>query len=354
MEMALLKPIRSLAAGLAVILSASSSLAATPPAAPPASAPGAAPSSVPAAASAPAAGGAEARPGDAGDTEVRGYLRLGETAFQAGRFAEAEEWFEKAFALRPGYDVASNLAAAEQAQRKHREAAAHFAHALRTFPATADPEKKRPLEQRFRESRAKVGAIRVTVHAAGAEILVAGQVVAKSPTLDPVFVEPGTVELEARLGTRRARESVTIGAGAEQDVELVLGGEAASESSGSALPVVAGVGFGLGGAGLVAAIVLTVVASGKASDAHELSAPYKDAGTRCPGGCADLRDAFAKADTSYNAATGLWIASGILLVGTAMATAALAASTETTAPPALALTPAAGPGCAGLVASGRF
>ena len=331
---------------------------ATPPAGPPASAPSAAPSASPAAASAPAASGSGALPGEAGDTEVRGYLRLGEAAFQAGRFPEAEEWFEKAFALRPGYDVASNLAAAEQAQSKHREAAAHFALALRTFPATADPEKKRPLEQRFGESRAKVGAIRVTVNVEGAEILVAGQVVAKSPALDAVFVEPGTVELEARIGTRRARQSVTVAAGGEQDVELVLEGGTKPESSDSALPVVAGVGFGFGGAGLVAAIVLTAVANGKSGDLNDESASLAGRSIRCDVGsgnpaCADVRSLGDEVETLSNAAMGMWIASGVVILGAAIGTAALAARSER-GDRDLAFAPFAGPGCVGLVANGRF
>ena len=318
MEMSLLKPIRPLAAGLAVALLAGSSLAATPPAGPPASAPSAAPSASPAAASAPAASGSGALPGEAGDTEVRGYLRLGEAAFQAGRFPEAEEWFEKAFALRPGYDVASNLAAAEQAQSKHREAAAHFALALRTFPATADPEKKRPLEQRFGESRAKVGAIRVTVNVEGAEILVAGQVVAKSPALDAVFVEPGTVELEARIGTRRARQSVTIAAGGEQDVELVLE-PADGQKGGGELPVwPVGVGAGLTVAAVAIGVVMHVVAAGQLSDADtrrdELQSTLLQGGGRCPAapGCSDLESLYSDKDTSANAGTGLLVAGGVL------------------------------------------
>ena len=69
---------------------------------------------------------------------------------------------------------------------------------------------------------------------------------------------------------------------------------------------------------------------------------------------AGRRPAIVLSPERYNAAAGLWIASGIVLIGTAVTTAALAPRADRGAAPPVALAPAAGPGGAGLVASGRF
>jgi hypothetical protein len=305
------------------------------------------------------------------DEEARNHMREGQTAFAESRFGQAEEWFERAYALRPSYDVASNLAVAEQAQGKHREAATHFAAALRLFPATAAPDKRRAMEERFAMSSEKVGAIRLTVNVDGAEIFVGGQPVAKSPVLDPIFVEPGEAAIEARLGPNRAAKSVTAVAGAAQDLRLELpvagaapaggpaggppamdGASRTTEDPGAMGPVVAGVGFGLGGAGVVVAVVLTVLAGNETDDARALESEYEAAGTKCPGGCPELQDAFSSADSMWNVATGVWVGAGAVVLGATIATAALYGGSRGERDVEVA--PVAGDGTAGLLVRGRF
>lgn len=271
---------------------------------------------------------------------MRGYLRLGEAAFSAGRYAEAESWFEKALAERPGHDVAANLAAAEQAQGKHAEAASHFALALRSFPPTAAPERKQPLEQSFAESRAKVGALRVRVSADGADIVVGGKPVAKSPATELLFVEPGTVSLEARLGSTSATASVSVEAGGERTVELALSPPVGDGSGTEPLPLwPVGLGAGLTAASVAVGIVLHVVAAGQLSDADtsrdELRDSLRQGGARCPGaaGCAELEQSYRDADTSANAGTGLLVAGGVLGVATIVYLAVALGSDATDAEP---------------------
>jgi len=317
---------------------------------------------VPAAAtSAPAATAASGAP-DSGshsestDDEAHALFRRATAAFDEKRYADAEGLFAQAFALRKAPDIATNLGITELKLGKARAAAEHLQYALSLLPLTAKAEQRRAVEEKLGQARAEVGALTVRVSRAGADVLVDGISVGTAPLANSVFVDAGRHRIEARAGAEQsAPVTIDIGRGAEREVELELEGGSAPESNASPLPVVAGVGFGLGGAGLVAAIVLTAVANGKSTDRADASASLSERGVRCEAGnegpeCADARSTAKSLDTFSNAAMGTWIASGVVVLGTAIATAIVASSAE----PKVAIAPIAGPGFAGLGAIGRF
>jgi hypothetical protein len=73
------------------------------------------------------------------------------------------------------------------------------------------------------KAQAKVGRLVITVNLPGADVLIDGQVVGKTPLPGPVFVEPGQVFIEARLpGYTQERVIQTAVAGAEETVNLSL------------------------------------------------------------------------------------------------------------------------------------
>ena len=54
----------------------------------------------------------------------------------------------------------------------------------------------------YEDARAETGPITIAVDLPGADVVVDGKVVGKSPLEDPVFVEPGHHTIEARLGAK--------------------------------------------------------------------------------------------------------------------------------------------------------
>jgi tetratricopeptide (TPR) repeat protein len=260
------------------------------------------------------------------DAEIRALLAAADAAFRAERFAEAETHYEEAYAKKPTFDVAANLADCERKLGKNAEAAGHYAYALRTFPASFDPVAKASIGDALAEVERKVARVQLVVSARGAHIEVNGHAAGESPLADPVFLDPGTHKLRASLGDQNAERTLTVSAGSRHDLHLDLESNVEKPDGSAFSPVVAGIGFGIGGAGLVAAIALTVVANDKASEADELSNAIVASGTRCEPGsavaaCTDLRDADDARATFSNAALGAWLGSGALLVATGLYTA---------------------------------
>ncbi|HTE17232.1 MAG TPA: hypothetical protein VK689_02495, partial [Armatimonadota bacterium] len=114
------------------------------------------------------------------------------TELYAGqKWQEAEEAFLGAWAIRKTYDIAANLGHAEHKLGKWRNAAEHFAFALRNWPFAGKPEPRELARQRFEEVRAKVGAVTIEVSVAGAEVAIDGKTVGVSPLPAEAYVEPG-------------------------------------------------------------------------------------------------------------------------------------------------------------------
>ena len=95
------------------------------------------------------------------------------------------------------------------------------------------------------KARAKVGALAITVDPPGAEVLVNGLSVGKTPLQDVVFVDPGPVFVEARLaGYTSRKDSRTLAPGKREDVKFLLTKVAAGGVVG---PTVVVVGSGRAG-----------------------------------------------------------------------------------------------------------
>ncbi|WP_437653854.1 PEGA domain-containing protein [Sorangium sp. So ce1182] len=144
--------------------------------------------------------------------------------YSDGKYAEAEAALESAWELNPTFDVAYNLGNTEYKLKKHREAAQYLSFALRHWPLMKAAAKlKVTAEQRLAESRAQVGAVRVTVGVAGAEVLVDGKAVGRAPLEGEVFVDAGEHLVEARLeGYAPASETVKVAKGASAAVTLTM------------------------------------------------------------------------------------------------------------------------------------
>ncbi|AUX20265.1 hypothetical protein SOCEGT47_007310 [Sorangium cellulosum] len=137
---------------------------------------------------------------------------------------EAEAALESAWELSPTFDVAYNLGNTKYQMKKHREAAQHLSYALRNWPLIKAAARLKPIaEQRLAESRSQVGAVTVTVSAAGAEVLVDGKAMGKAPLEGEIFVEPGEHQVEARLEAYvPANQTVRVAKGGTAEVTLAM------------------------------------------------------------------------------------------------------------------------------------
>jgi hypothetical protein len=250
----------------------------------------------------PGRGAAQAATKEApGGDDADAHFRRGNELYKQQRWAEAEAAFEEAFRRKKVHDIAANLAYAEMKQGKHREAAEHLAFAVRSWPPTGKEDKRRYAEERLAQVKKEVATLKIRVSVPDAEVLVGGVKVGTSPLEGEVFVEPGAPTVEARkAGYREAKQVVQAARGAEVTVDLVLEAQPATPAEAAAAPepqpggIVPSVapridtsqaegpvdesrgggprkelliaGGAVAGAALVAGVVLTVVANGKAAD----------------------------------------------------------------------------------------
>ncbi|WP_438042513.1 PEGA domain-containing protein [Sorangium sp. So ce128] len=310
---------------------------------------------------------------DALTDKARQLYEEGRQAAAAGKWADAHASFLAAWAIKPHYQIASNLGVACLKLGKHRDAAEYLTRYLREAPATKVNERQNA-EASLKEALAKVASVTVAVTPQAAVVTLDGTAVGKAPLADLVFLDPGKHEIGARLdGYVSVTRPIVAVAGGIDKVVLQLErapatGVEGPRSTGPTAPipprdnvrtavlvgggVVAGVGVGAG-------VLFTVLATGRASDARRLRAEIireDQEQNKCPAAnpqkCADLSDAVDARVTLSNSALWSFVAGGAVGVGTlvyGLVTMESAASGRS-----VQVTPLWGPQTAGISASGSF
>jgi hypothetical protein len=271
--------------------------------------------------------------------------KKGNELYDKGKFGDAETMYRAAFELRQSFEIAGNLGDVEIIQGKHREAADHLALALREFPPSGKPAQKEALRKRLREATSQIGTVKVTVSAPGAEVVLDGVTIGKSPIEREIYVDKGDRVIEARLaGHEPAKEKITATSGSTHDVSLTLtkieppkpkpkpvettpeasGGEAPKKNLiiiiGGAMVSVAAVATGVG---------LTVAANSAADDALAMKnaldargAPlcnqYLPSDNQTASECAALRESLSDQGSYANTAVVAYVIGGLAAAGTAV------------------------------------
>lgn len=136
------------------------------------------------------------------------------------------------------YDVAGSLGQVEYFRRNYARSARYIAYALANVPPKEDPALIQRLHAALDELRPHVGVAHIVVDQPGADLSINGEAIGVSPLASSVFVEPGTCNVEARLGADRVATKVLIvSAGGAYDVNLRVPPPVAETPVSSASPL---------------------------------------------------------------------------------------------------------------------
>ena len=230
---------------------------APPAGAPPAAVPGESPAAVP--------------PGGGAPDERAAKLYLEANAFyDEGKYKESEAKYQAAWDIQKSFDVAGNLGNVEMLVGQPRDAAEHLTYALSTFPLGGGPDKKKFIQKRLAEAKKQIGTLQVSVNVVGADVLIDGKLLGKSPLVAEVFIEPGERVVEARFGGRTASESILVARASSQQVVLAI------DTGPDMRIVIAGGAAGVVGIGL--GLTFTILSNGKAGDAEDLKGTLEASG----------------------------------------------------------------------------
>jgi hypothetical protein len=150
--------------------------------------------------------------------------RQGIQAFKDGKLPEAYDLLSRAWHEKQSVDIAANLGVVEAKLEKWTAAAEHLSYALQLYPVGGDQDARAVLEQRYREARRKVGAVRVSCDGQGADVSLDGQELGKAPITTEKFVEPGQRKFTAVLdGFEPGQMTVTVEPGSELTIEIKMG-----------------------------------------------------------------------------------------------------------------------------------
>jgi hypothetical protein len=343
----------------------------------------------------PAPGTARGQPGPAKvstseiDAEVTGEARVlfvdGVKALSASRWAKAYAKFLAAWRIKPHYQIASNLGASERELGKYRDAAEHLSFYLMD-PKTKEKGKEQArqhAQQLLDDVLTKIGRLTLLDLPDGAEVKVDGVAVGRAPLPGPLFVEPGSHVIDARLDEHTPKtHPVQVNAGEAVDVKLPLEkiapppppppppttSTAPAASTAPTVPPVTPLpdripnravliaGGSVAGAALVTAVVFTALANGKASSAASTRAAVIKAGGSSACGapsasCQDLHGLMQDQATYGNVAAWSFIGAGA--VGAATVIYGLVAP-RTAKPADVPVVPVVTPKSAGLAVGGHW
>lgn len=255
--------------------------------------------------------------------EADQLFQQGVDARKAGKLAEAEALFEKAWAMKKTWDIAANLGLVEFNLGKLPEGAEHVHYAMVNLPPTESDETRANLTKAFAAARDQIGGVDVLCDVDGAEVRIAGKLKGTTPLRMTQFVAPGQVTIEVRKdGYVPASKTVEVKGGGSMQIELVLTKQTEATAGprkelliggGAAALVLAGVGVGL-----------LVAASDKGGAALKVSDAIHDGGRSCVAGaanfdsrCDSVKNESSAADIMNRAGIGLLIGGGAIAAGTA-------------------------------------
>jgi hypothetical protein len=236
-----------------------------------------------------------------------------------GDFGGALVKFRDSYELSKDPRLLWNMAACEKNLRHYYRAKVLMTRYLRDVGTLATPERRRSGEEFLVALRPLVSSIEFHVNAAGASVMVDGEVVGTTPLREPVGMDLGSHRLQVQKeGYRLYQQVVDLSGGTSQVVEvsLVPVAKAAKEpevvpqppaTGGRTMKTIGLVGAATGVVGIGIGTVFGLRAMSKLSDSKQFCS-----GDTCDAQGVSLRDESRSAGTI---ATVSMIAGGLLTVG---------------------------------------
>jgi tetratricopeptide (TPR) repeat protein len=296
---------------------------------------------------------------------------------EANEHVQRKEWAKAraallaAWSLGRHYSIAANLGECELALGRHRDAAEYLDFALRSW-GTAYPEAKQKAQTMMDEALKHVAVVEVVSAVEGADVTVGGVVMGRTPLEAPLFLEPGSHELDVwGPGVPHDAKTVTLTAGERTRIQRGSAPKNPKPGSpapdhdktpthvGNAKPIVVGAGAALTLIGATVAVVYMSKASNAESDAQALQqkrdAAYGVDGCLSPGGassqiCAELATKLDDRNAANRTESIAWVGTGLLATAT-VATYFLWPESE---PSAVGVRPVVAPGFAAISLEGRY
>lgn len=284
---------------------------------------------------------ADTRGADPGKEAEEHYLR-GKVLLKSGDVKGAYLEYKASWNLKQSYDIAANLGNLELEQGMPRDAAEHLGFALRTVAVTVPEDRLEAMRDLFNRARRLVGSATVKVNVPGAEILVDGQTVGRSPLAGEIYLDPGKRTIEARHSAYvSAKKVIDVARASAEPVELVLvlAGTAASATP-SSVPTVptagpvappksmvpVGIGVATAAAALGVGIVGMVLSGSKSGEFDRLRGEISPldvtrnqsicASAKPPAQCADLESAYVAQGSYRNMAIAGFATVGVTALAT--------------------------------------
>lgn len=283
-------------------------------------------------------------------SEADRLFEEGVVAQKAGKLAEAEALFLKAWAQKKTWDIAANLGLVQLKQGKLPEGADHVAYARANLPPTESDTTRESLTRALDAARPSLTEVTLRCDVDGAEVRAGGRSIGTTPLARSFFVAPGAVTIEVtKDGYEPASKALDATKGGVEAVTLSPVRKAAPERSKVPAIVLGGVGV----ASLIAGGVVLGVSFAAKGDIEKKSNDIRSGKIGCPADprCADL-EAQAKSGDVMNR-TGV----GLLVGGVVLGAAAGAFALWPSAPSkqgALRVMPTASSDVAGVLVSGSF
>ncbi|HKO94413.1 MAG TPA: PEGA domain-containing protein, partial [Polyangiaceae bacterium] len=203
--------------------------------------------------------------------------------------------FQRAYALRPSYQLLFNIGQVHYQLRQYAQARAALEQYLAEGRGAVGSERRAQVEQQLTSLRARTAELRIVVNVAGAEVSINDELIGVSPLTAARFVAVGTQRVAAnKAGYLSARRSIAVVGGDVASVSLTLsepGTDAASAPD--RLPAtVAWVSAGVLATGAIGTGVATVFASRRYDEMREQPLPGSPAEAR---GTLDEQQSFVTA-----------------------------------------------------------
>ena len=133
-------------------------------------------------------------------------LAEAQKAEKAKKWDDARALYDRAIKVKPSMKLSVEAAKVEIAASAPRDAAERLIVALAYAKPDLPAADRKAAEDTLALAKSKIGELRFNVKPKGAEILVDGVSLGNAPIDSPVFVDPGAVEVSARLDGLHRRQ----------------------------------------------------------------------------------------------------------------------------------------------------